>query len=172
MDGMREAQKRMPTVYRWSVELPEELEKFPLLGEQEMMEQECSVDLSGEVQILRETFCLWIKYAALGEQAFPCGTAIYRYAVDQQSIDLRGSVGGDSAWELCCRQLSRPSDLSSLSSRDLAQLVVYWLEEYKLPEEMREVLYWGMKKDLFERGKKVETDQYEQAMKWRWVEPS
>jgi len=45
---------------------------------------------------------------------------------------------------------------------------VYLLEKCKLPEEMREVLYWGMENDLLERGKKVETYQDEQAKKWRW----
>ena len=47
------------------------------------------------------------------------------YARNQQGPDLRGGVTADTAWELCCRTLSEPVDIRSLSSRALAQLLIY-----------------------------------------------
>ena len=46
----------MPHVYQDSVILPEELAKFPLEEEQEMLEQTEHVDLSGEVRLDRKVF--------------------------------------------------------------------------------------------------------------------
>jgi hypothetical protein len=84
-------------------------------GEQEMFEQEESVDLNGEVHIPKEVFALW--YAS-GEAAAtqrepaglsqrrPCAAVVCRYSVDQQGLDFRGSVAADTSWDLCCRLLS------------------------------------------------------------------
>ena len=46
--GIAEAQRRMPNVYRESVVLPEELAKFPLDEEREMLDSQERVDLDGE----------------------------------------------------------------------------------------------------------------------------
>jgi len=54
-----EALEHMPKVYADSVIVEDELNKFPCDGEQEMLEQEESVDLNGEVHTTKELFTLW-----------------------------------------------------------------------------------------------------------------
>ncbi len=167
--AMCEARRRMPTVYADSIDLPEELAKFPEEGEQEMLEQEESIDLTGDVKLSREVFCAWVESATRSPKQRPCAAAIRQYAIDQQGFDLRGGVTGETAWELCARLLSLPSDLCKLSSRDIAQLVVYWLEEGHVPVQMQAALYEGMLEDLLSRGKRIETAGDEQLMKCRWL---
>ena len=48
---------RMPSVYRDSQLGPEQLAKFPLDAEQEMLEEPCPPNLNGEVALSRELFC-------------------------------------------------------------------------------------------------------------------
>ena len=92
-----------------------------------------------------------------------------RYALDQQGLELRGAVTGDTAWELCCRILSQPDDAKSLGTRELAQLIVYWLgpdqdQKNQLPSDMRLTIYKGMLEEHTGRGKRVETEPDELAM--------
>ena len=56
-----------------------------------------------------------------------------------------------------------------LCTRDLAQLLVYWLDEQQLPASMKEHLYLGMAEDLKLRGKTCQTDDDEQRMRARWL---
>ena len=49
----------------------------------------------------------------------------------------------DTAWELCCRSLSQPVDVKALGTSHLAQLLVYWLEEGHLPNEMNQAIFQG-----------------------------
>ena len=167
--AIREAQLRMPNVYEGSVVLVEELAKFPVDGEQEMLEHEENVDLTGDVKIDRETFIAWADGAVTRAAPLPCASAIMLYATNQQGLDMRGAVAGDTAWELCCRLLTRPLDTHALSSRDLAQLLVYLLDQQQLPDQMRQELYKGMLIELAEREKTVQTQADEDAMKCRWL---
>ena len=143
----------MPHVYQDSVILPEELAKFPLEDEQEMLEQTEHVDLSGEVRLDREVFTVWLHMCQMTAGRCPCAAALMRYAIDQQGMELRGAVAGDTAWELCCRILGHHEDTKSLGSREIAQLLVYWFEERQLPAEMSDAIYQGMLEDLRERKK-------------------
>ena len=54
----------MPRVYADSIDLPEELCKFPTDGEQEMLEQCESVDLMGDVKLSMEVFVEWYNSEA------------------------------------------------------------------------------------------------------------
>ena len=163
------AQRLMPRVYADSVVLPGELAKFPWDEEKEMLDHEERVDMSGDVRLDRSVFSEWLRFGLAASERCRCAAALMRYAVDQQGFDLRGAVTGDTAWELCCRLLSQPADAKSLGTRELAQLLVYWLEERQLPTEMGPAIYQGMLEELHERGKRVETLDDEQAMKSRWV---
>ena len=51
----------------------------------------------------------------------------------------------------------------------MAQLIVYWVEMQQVPAEIGETLYDGMAEELVSRGKRLETDPDEEAMKSRWV---
>ena len=164
-----EALRYMPRVYGESIVEPGELHKFPLEGEQEMFEQEELVDLAGEVHISQDVFAAWFASGGALPMQRPCAAIIHRYALDQQGLDFRGSVAGDTAWELCCRLLSLQPDQTKLGTRDIAQLLVYWLSESQVPSQMRDAVYGGMEADLDSRGKRVETEDDEQLMKCRWV---
>ena len=172
--AIRDAIGHLPNVYRDSIVLPEELSKFPIVGEREMAEQAESLDLTGSVHIPEATFMTWMACGVndggdFDTAAYPCARAIMRYAVDQQGVELRGAVTGDTAWELCGRLLTGGTSTRSLSSTDLAQLIVYWLEQGHLPDQMRQVLYKGMVEDLTQRGKTCQTELDSQAMQCRWV---
>ena len=170
----------MPNVYKDSLgpqdsELAhEELAKFAWDQETEMLEQSVAEDLSGEVRLERVVFSEWLDSRQKNRERYPCAVALMRYAIDQQGLELRGAVTGDTAWELCCRLLSQPDNARSLGTSTLAQLIVYWLGpdtdgSIQLPAEMRQAIYKGMQEDLIGRGKRVETASDEQAMQSRWV---
>ena len=118
-----------------------------------------------------EVFSQWVDAGQRFPQKYPCAAVIMRYAVDQQGVDLRGSVSGETAWELCGRFLSDAVALQSLSTVDVAQLVVYWLEDGHVPAQMQEAIYEGMVAELQGRGKTVQTETDEQNMKCRWATP-
>ena len=103
--AIQQVLKCMPNVYKDSTLNPEALSKFPFFGEQEMLEQESVVDLSGEVCLEREMFCAWFDLGKHEHERLRCNVAVRRYAFDHQGPDLRGAVNGDTAWELCCRCL-------------------------------------------------------------------
>ena len=76
-----------------------------------------------------------------------------RYALDQQGSEIRGGVGGDTAWELCCRLLEQPMQVTSLGSRQLAQLL-FLLGSQSVSSVARTELFQGILEDLRERGKR------------------
>ena len=53
----------MPHVHKGSEVLPSELAKFPVEGEQDMLEQAESTDLTGDLKIDRELLCAWMTIA-------------------------------------------------------------------------------------------------------------
>ena len=111
--AIAEALRYLPTVYRGSVVMPDELAKFPWDEEQEVLEHQEQVDLSGEVRVDREMFCRWLALGQLSTEPVHCAAAFMRYAIDHQGSGLRGAVTGDTAWELCGRLLSQPDDAKS-----------------------------------------------------------
>ena len=134
-----------------------------------MLDPQEHVDLDGEERVSCELFCAWVDLGRRSAAQCPCAAALLRYALDHQGAELRGAVAGDTAWELCCRLLSHPADVHTLGTRELAQLIVYWVEELQVPAEIGATLYNGMVEELQARGKRVATEQDEQAMKSRWV---
>ena len=154
--AIQEALEHLPDVYQDSEVVVTELMKFPRDTEQEMLEQQEAVDLNGEVHITQEVFAMWFGMGHEREK-WPCAAVFYRQAVDQLGRDMRGSVAADTAWELCCRNLCVNVEQHKLGTRDLAQLLVFWVEQRELPSQMGEAVYKGMVEDLQSRGKKVET---------------
>jgi hypothetical protein len=162
--GFACAIEHMPNVYRDSYVSVVELAKYPKDCEVEMLEQEESIDLDGEVHLDRDMFAAWLKTDA------PCASVLLQYARISLSDELRGDNSPDSIWDLICRDLGRPCDDKPLGSRELAQSIVFWLDEAKVPAQMCETLYTiGMVEDIRQRGKTVVTDDDEVLMKSRWV---
>ena len=163
--AFRDVLSHMPNVYKGSKWDFKELAKFPPGAEVEMLEQAESVDLDSDVKIDRESFSLWVK--ELSPERYTCADAIMTYAIDIQGREMH--VDPDTAWELCCRSLHRVETIPFFTSRDLANLLVYLLDESKLSSTFQEAIYAGMTADLESRGKTIVTEQDEEAMKCRWV---
>ena len=70
--AIEEALTYMPHVYKGSVVLTAEMEKYPLDGEKEIMEEEFSPDLESDVKIDRESFSIWMdaRRAESGRNSF------------------------------------------------------------------------------------------------------
>ena len=147
----------LPTVYKYSKISQDELNRFPAHGEQEMLDSEEVVDLKGQVYITQEMFGKWFP-KGVDWAKWPCAGTVHRYVLDTQGVDLRGSVADDTAWEMCCRLLMLSTVQNKLNTADLAQLLVYWLEDRQVPAQIGDVVYEGMVKELESRGKRVETD--------------
>ena len=155
--AIKDVKENMRQVYAGSELSQEQLDKFPRNAEQEMFEQEESVDLNGEVHVAQEVFDLWYASGETSAKLRPCAAVVCRYTSDQQGIDFRGSVAADTAWELCCRLLSLQPEQHKIGTRDLAQLLVYWMEEGQVPAQMAHTIYDGMEADLRSRNKHNET---------------
>ena len=154
--GIKEATKFLPTVYKYSKISQDELNRFPAHGEQEMLDPEEVVDLKGQVYITQEMFGKWFQ-KGVDWAKWPCAGTVHRYVVHTQGLDLRGSVADDTAWEMCCRLLMLSTAQNKLSTADLAQLLVYWLEDRQVPAQMGDIVYEGMVEELASRGERVET---------------
>ena len=89
--GMAEAKMFLPSVYKDSVLMPEELNMFPYEGEVEMLEQADTVDLNGEVHIDMDMLSAWLSVSETSEDLYPCARALARDAMDQQGVDMRVS---------------------------------------------------------------------------------
>lgn len=167
--GFAEACRRSPHVYEGSRVNHEQLAKYPENGEQEMLEQQEHVDLNGEERMARDVFENWLHIGQEHGQDCPCAQAVMYVALDRQGLDMRGGVGPDTAWELCCLDLPDRADAHTLGTSEVAQLMVVWLEENQLPEAIRAALYAGMVEDLEARGKRIITEEDRWEMQSRWI---
>ena len=114
----------MPHVYEGSRVNHEQLAKYPENGEQEMLEQQEHVDLVGEERMARDVFENWLHIGQEHGQDCPCAQAVMYVALDRQGLDMRGGVGPDTAWELCCLDLPDRADAHTLGTSEVAQLMV------------------------------------------------
>ena len=161
----------MPNVYEGSRVDHDILAEYPAEREQEMLDPiEPDGDLTGEVTVSKEVFCEWLRTGSVSD-ACQCAIAVMRYATDLQGSDLRGAVDVETAWELCFRTLTAwlPPEATSIGSRTLSQFLVWLLDSNSLPSAFRDQIYAGMWDELESRGKVIQTDPDEDAMKVRWV---
>ena len=118
----------LPHVFKGSYVNDEDLAQYPEHGEHEMLEPlQPAGELAGEVPVSKDLFQAWLAYGPR-HGSCPCAVAILFYAQSLQSEDMRGAVGPDSAWELCCRELTLPDYQASIGTRLLANFVIYLLE--------------------------------------------
>ena len=179
--------KFMPNVYGYSKINEAEMSKFSCDEETEMSDQETHTDLNTDEQMDREFFSAWLDAGARPhyadtaasahdtgsgsshEHAYHCARCIAYIVKTRLCSEVRCVIGGDEAWEICCRELVQPLDCPSLSSRDIAQLLIFWASLNQMPSDMTQALYVGMKEDLLKRGKTNQTDADDVSMKCRWV---
>ena len=171
MAAIAAVQRYMPKVYEQSVVVDAELEKFPVDGEREMLEQDdAPADLKNELRLGPERFSDWLQRGRTAPDVYPCSHALWHKAVNDLSMDMRRGVTGDVVWEFCCRTLARPEDSKELGTTELAQLLLYWWQLKELPSQFGEkVLNTDMLSDLQSRGKTVETEADATSMQSRWL---
>ena len=176
----------MPNTYWYSKINEPEMAKFASHTETEMLESETHTDLTTDEPIDRETFDAWLEArarfhatttatgrgaaaASSGVHTYPCAQCIAHVVTTRLFSEIRTIVGGDEAWEVCCRELTQPLDTASLGTRDISQLLIYWASLNQLPSEMTQALYAGIQEDWLARGKTIQTEADEEAVKCRWV---
>ena len=170
MAAFRTLKETMPKIYDDSQIVLAELDKFPVEGELEMDEIDTAPDLRGEVKVDRKMFAAWLECGKNDSCHYPCAAVIMQYAIRQQKEEMTiAEIIEDSAWELCSRELPNRESAVALGTGELAALVIYWLDEKYVAEEMRPGVYQGMVEDLEVRGKTVQTDSDHEVMKSRWV---
>ena len=161
----------MPKIYEKSQVILAELDKFPADGELEMEDIDVEPDLRGEVKLDRKMFAAWLERGKNDPHQYPCAAVIMQYAIRQQKEEMTiAEIIEDSAWELCSRELPNKEFATALGSGELAALVIYWLDEKQVAEEMRPGVYQGLVEETLEvRGKTLQTDPDHSDMKSRWV---
>ena len=148
----------MPRVYEGSVRSNENLERFPRDAEMEMEEEEeeCVPELRGQLHVERKLFAQW-----LAEQQHPCGRALMFHASNMQREDMRGAVSGDSAFEFCYRSMYRQdlpkTDSINMGSQDLANFILWLIEDKQLPDDLVFSIQEGALEELAARQKTLQT---------------
>ncbi len=118
----------------------------------EMLEPENTVDPSGEIRIAQDSFKVWIAKGHSCVESSPCVHVLWRSTVNQMVSDSRGNVSVEDARHLCCRTLSHLLESESLGSKDLAQLLLYWITERQVPPDLQNRLYNDTLENVAHRG--------------------
>ena len=74
--AIAEARLHIPKVYENSIDMPEELCKYPVEGEQEMLEPHEDVDLTGDVKLARDVFVEWCNSGTGNLVQHPCAMTV------------------------------------------------------------------------------------------------
>ena len=158
----------MPNVYQGSRRSEENLEKFPVDEEVEMDEEEMPPDLSGQVQVERKLFAVW-----LNESTHPCARALMFYASNVQREEIRGEDNGESAFDFCYRSMYHKdvpqTDAPSMGSQDLANFIQWLIEDNQLPNDLVVLIRNGAVEDLRSRNKTLQTSKDQEEMWVRWI---
>ena len=108
----------------------ENLAKFPHGEEVEMLEEECAPDLHGQVQVERKLFAAWLDAGT-----HHCGRALMFHASNMQREDMGAAANGDTAFDLCYRDIYQKdlpkADSLSMGTQDLANYIIWLIEDKK-----------------------------------------
>ena len=144
------------------------MKQFPAGTEVEMEESECAPQLTGQIHVERQLFSAW-----LDSKLHLCGKALLYHAENMQRDEMRGGTNGDGAFDFCYRSMYQ-RDLPKTSSacmgaQDLANYVLYLIEEKQLPPDVIKVLEEGAMKDLQDRNKTIQSSKDYEEMMVRWI---
>jgi hypothetical protein len=157
--------------------------KFPPGEEIDMEEEQLSQeqrqgDLAGELNVERRLFATWIDVAVEKQAedcaAYPCAEALYAYVCEAQREDFRGSVSGDTAFELCYREAYLKdvpaTENPMMGTQHITVLLYHLMEDKKLiPPDIKLRIQDGALQDLHDRGKSLEAARDEYDMWIRWI---
>ena len=114
-----------------------------------------------------------VSKQAVACAAYPCGEALFAYAFQAQQDDLRGSVSGDTAFELCYREAYQKdvpaTEKPMMGTQHITVLLYHLIEDKKLiPQDIKLRIQDGAFEDLHARGKSLqaERDAYDMWIRW------
>ena len=158
----------MPTVYQSSKRSEGNLAEFPENEEVEMNEEEMLPDLRGQVQVERKLFAAW-----LDEGTHLCARALMFHASNAQRDEMRGAACGETAFDFCYRSMYQKdvpqTDSPSMGSQDIAQFILWLIEDDQLPEDLVILIQAGAVEELKARNKTIQTKEDYEEMWVRWV---
>ena len=95
------------------------------------------------------------------------------HASNIQREDMRGAVSGDSAFEFCYRGMYQQdlpkTDSINMGSQDLANFILWLIEDNQLPDDIVSHIQEGAQEELAARHKTLQTKKDEEEMWVRWV---
>ena len=95
------------------------------------------------------------------------------HASNMQREDMRGAVSGDSAFEFCFRSMYRQDlpkpESQNMGSQDLANFILWLIEDKQLPDDLVSPIQEGALEDLANRQKTLQTGKDHEEMWVRWI---
>ena len=95
------------------------------------------------------------------------------HASNMQRDEVRGAVSGDTAFDFCYRIMylkNLPNtDSPSMGSQDIANFILWLIEEDRLPRELVLHIQEGAEEELTTRNKTLQTEKDHEEMWVRWI---
>ena len=133
-----------------------------------MEEEECAPELRGQVHVERQLFATW-----LDDGTHHCGKALMFHASNMQREEMRGAVNGETAFDFCYRSMYQKdlpkTDSPSMGSQDLANFILWLIEDNQLPHDLVSLIQEGAQEELAARHKTLQTDKDQEEMWVRWI---
>ena len=166
--ALEELMKYMPNVYKGSYRSDANLAKFPHGAEVEMEQEECAPELRGQLHVERKLFAAWLDAGT-----HHSGRALMFHASNMQREEMRGAVNGETAFDFCYRSMYQKdlpkTDSPSMGSQDLANFILWLIEDNQLPNDLVSPIQEGAQEELAARQKTVQTDKDQEEMWVRWI---
>ena len=95
------------------------------------------------------------------------------HASSRQRDEMRGAVSGDTAFDFCYRSMylkNLPNtDSPSMGSQDIANFILWLIEENHLPPDLVLHIQEGAQEELATRHKTLQTEKDHEEMWVRWI---
>ena len=95
------------------------------------------------------------------------------HASNMQREEMRGGVSGDTVFDFCYRSMYQKdlpkTDSPSMGSQDLANFILWLIEDNQLPNDLVSPIQEGAQEELAARHKTLQTDKDQEEMWVRWI---
>ena len=95
------------------------------------------------------------------------------HASNMQREEMRGAVNGETAFDFCYRSMYQKdlpkTDSPSMGSQDLANFILWLIEDNQLPNDLVSPIQEGAQEELAARHKTLQTDKDQEEMWVRWI---